>query len=66
MPHHHHRVTIVQVLLAVEVTEGEDGRQVDERPYNGRVNGLKEFDAFVQLEGVSGRVEGASSSLRLK
>ena len=39
------------------------GRQVDERPvlfkiYNGRVNGMKEFGAFVQLEGVAGRVEG--------
>ncbi|KAI0640101.1 P-loop containing nucleoside triphosphate hydrolase protein [Trametes polyzona] len=39
------------------------GRQVDDRPvlfkiYNGRVNGLKEFGAFVQLEGVAGRVEG--------
>ena len=42
------------------------GRQVDERPvlfkiYDGRVNGLKEFGAFVQLEGVAGRVEGAFS-----
>ena len=49
----------------------DGGRQVDERPvlykiYNGRVNGLKEFGAFVQLEGVAGRVEGASLSLRLK
>ncbi|TFK86939.1 P-loop containing nucleoside triphosphate hydrolase protein [Polyporus arcularius HHB13444] len=39
------------------------GRQLDERPvlfkiYNGRVNGLKEFGAFIQLEGVAGRVEG--------
>ena len=39
------------------------GRQLDERPvlfkiYDGRVNGLKEFGAFVQLEGVAGRVEG--------
>ena len=39
------------------------GRQLDERPvlykiYTGRVNGLKEFGAFVQLEGVAGRVEG--------
>ena len=39
------------------------GWQLDERPvlykiYNGRVNGLKEFGAFVQLEGVAGRVEG--------
>ncbi|KAL1951732.1 hypothetical protein VTO73DRAFT_881 [Trametes versicolor] len=42
---------------------GDRGRQVDERPvlfkiYNGRVNGLKEFGAFVQLEGIAGRVEG--------
>ena len=49
----------------------DGGRQVDERPvlykiYNGRVNGLKEFGAFVQLEGVAGRVEGASLSLMLK
>ncbi|KAJ7597435.1 P-loop containing nucleoside triphosphate hydrolase protein [Mycena floridula] len=39
------------------------GGGVDERPiifkiYNGRVSGLKEFGAFVTLEGVSGRVEG--------
>jgi ATP-dependent RNA helicase DHX8/PRP22 len=38
--------------------------QLDERPvlykiYDGRVQGLKEFGAFVQLEGVAGRVEGA-------
>ncbi|KAH8094721.1 P-loop containing nucleoside triphosphate hydrolase protein [Cristinia sonorae] len=37
--------------------------QLDERPvlykiYNGKVNGLKDFGAFVQLEGVVGRVEG--------
>ena len=40
------------------------GRQLDDRPvlfkiYDGRVNGLKEFGSFVQLEGVAGRVEGA-------
>ncbi|CCL98141.1 uncharacterized protein FIBRA_00135 [Fibroporia radiculosa] len=41
-----------------------DRRQpLDERPvlfkiYNGRVAGLKEFGAFVQLEGIVGRVEG--------
>ncbi|KAF8665367.1 hypothetical protein AX16_000386 [Volvariella volvacea WC 439] len=40
------------------------GRPVlDERPvlykiYNGRVSGLKDFGAFVTLEGVAGRVEG--------
>lgn len=39
------------------------GRQMDERPvifkiYNGKVTGLKEFGAFVTLEGVMGRVEG--------
>lgn len=38
-------------------------RQVDERPilfkiYNGKISGLKEFGAFVTLEGVAGRVEG--------
>jgi ATP-dependent RNA helicase DHX8/PRP22 len=37
--------------------------QVDERPvlfkiYDGKVSGLKEFGAFVTLEGVAGRVEG--------
>ncbi|PIL31326.1 hypothetical protein GSI_06024 [Ganoderma sinense ZZ0214-1] len=42
---------------------GRGGRQMDDRPvlfkiYDGRVNGLKEFGAFVQLEGVAGRVEG--------
>ncbi|KAF5366929.1 hypothetical protein D9757_010847 [Collybiopsis confluens] len=36
---------------------------LDDRPilfkvYNGRVSGLKEFGAFVTLEGVAGRVEG--------
>lgn len=47
---------------------GRNGRgrgQLDERPvlfkiYDGRVQGLKEFGAFIQLEGVSGRAEGAS------
>ncbi|KZT08748.1 P-loop containing nucleoside triphosphate hydrolase protein [Laetiporus sulphureus 93-53] len=39
------------------------GRSLDERPalykiYDGRVSGLKDFGAFVQLEGVVGRVEG--------
>ncbi len=46
---------------------GRDDRRrptVDERPvlykiYSGRVSGLKDFGAFVQLEGVAGRVEGA-------
>ncbi|KAJ3514024.1 hypothetical protein NLJ89_g2612 [Agrocybe chaxingu] len=38
-------------------------RQLDERPvlfkiYNGKVTGIKEFGAFVTLEGVVGRVEG--------
>ncbi|KAJ3731962.1 P-loop containing nucleoside triphosphate hydrolase protein [Lentinula guzmanii] len=43
---------------------GRNGRLVqDERPvlfkiYNGRVSGLKDFGAFVTLEGVAGRVEG--------
>ncbi|TFY78795.1 hypothetical protein EWM64_g5219 [Hericium alpestre] len=37
--------------------------QVDERPvlfkiYDGRVSGMKEFGAFVQLEGIAGRCEG--------
>ena len=45
---------------------GSHGRgrgKLDERPvlykiYDGRVQGLKEFGAFIQLEGVAGRVEG--------
>lgn len=37
--------------------------ELDDRPvlykiYPGRVSGLKEFGAFVQLEGIAGRVEG--------
>jgi ATP-dependent RNA helicase DHX8/PRP22 len=50
------------------VDRGSYGRgrgQLDERPvlfkiYGGRVQGLKEFGAFIQLEGVAGRVEGMS------
>jgi len=39
------------------------GRALDDRPvlfkvYSGRVSGLKDFGAFVTLEGVAGRVEG--------
>lgn len=45
---------------------GRPGRgraALDERPilykiYDGRVSGLKDFGAFVQLEGIAGRVEG--------
>ncbi|KAH9948230.1 P-loop containing nucleoside triphosphate hydrolase protein [Amylocystis lapponica] len=43
---------------------GNRGRAaLDDRPvlykiYNGRVAGMKEFGAFVQLEGIAGRVEG--------
>ncbi|CAA7264810.1 unnamed protein product [Cyclocybe aegerita] len=42
---------------------GGGRRQLDERPvlfkiYNGKVTGIKEFGAFVTLEGVVGRVEG--------
>ncbi|KAK7058518.1 DEAH-box ATP-dependent RNA helicase prp22 [Paramarasmius palmivorus] len=43
---------------------GRGGRpHVDDRPvlykiYNGRISGMREFGAFVQLEGVAGRVEG--------
>jgi ATP-dependent RNA helicase DHX8/PRP22 len=45
---------------------GRNGRgrpTVDEKPilfkiYNGKISGMKEFGAFVQLEGVAGRVEG--------
>lgn len=48
---------------------GRGGRaQVDQQPvvfkiYDGRVTGLKEFGAFVQLEGVAGRAEGIFSSI---
>ncbi len=47
---------------------GYGGRgALDDRPvlfkiYNGRVTGLKEFGAFVTLEGVAGRVEGVYAS----
>ncbi|KAI9570350.1 P-loop containing nucleoside triphosphate hydrolase protein [Boletus coccyginus] len=42
---------------------GRDRVLLDERPvlfkiYSGRISGLRDFGAFVQLEGVSGRVEG--------
>ncbi|KAG9000108.1 DEAH-box ATP-dependent RNA helicase prp22 [Tulasnella sp. JGI-2019a] len=42
---------------------GYNRRPVDERPilykiYDGKVSNLKDFGAFVQLEGVAGRVEG--------
>ncbi|SRR6266404_826333 len=42
---------------------GRGRAHLDERPvlykiYNGRVQGLKEFGAFIQLEGIAGRVEG--------
>ena len=42
---------------------GRGRTQLDERPvlykiYSGRVQGLKEFGAFVQLDGIAGRVEG--------
>ncbi|KIJ21993.1 hypothetical protein PAXINDRAFT_6118 [Paxillus involutus ATCC 200175] len=42
---------------------GRDRAPLDERPilfkiYNGRVSGMKDFGAFVQLEGIAGRVEG--------
>lgn len=46
---------------------GGRGRPVlDERPvlfkiYNGRVAGMKEFGAFVQLEGIAGRAEGGKT-----
>ncbi|KAF5352727.1 hypothetical protein D9756_005877 [Leucocoprinus leucothites] len=45
-------------------TDGRhDSRNLDERPvlykiYNGKVAGLRDFGAFVTLEGVTGRVEG--------
>ncbi len=42
---------------------GRGKASIDEKPilykiYNGRVSGMKEFGAFVQVEGVNGRVEG--------
>ena len=42
---------------------GRGRAPVDDRPvlykiYSGRVSGMKDFGAFVQLEGVAGRVEG--------
>ncbi|KIM64359.1 hypothetical protein SCLCIDRAFT_115718 [Scleroderma citrinum Foug A] len=42
---------------------GRSRAPLDERPvlykiYDGRVSGMKDFGAFVQLEGVAGRVEG--------
>ena len=45
---------------------GRDRMPFDERPvlfkiYSGRISGLKDFGAFVQVEGVSGRVEGKHS-----
>lgn len=45
---------------------GRDRVSYDERPvlfkiYNGRISGLKDFGAFVQLEGIAGRVEGKYS-----
>jgi ATP-dependent RNA helicase DHX8/PRP22 len=44
------------------------GRPTDNKPvlfkiYSGKVTGLKDFGAFVTLEGVSGRVEGTSTIL---
>ncbi|KAG2088236.1 P-loop containing nucleoside triphosphate hydrolase protein [Suillus cothurnatus] len=43
--------------------DGWKGRNVDERPvlfkiYSGRISSLKDFGAFVQLEGIAGRMEG--------
>lgn len=45
--------------------------QLDERPvlfkiYSGRISSLKDFGAFVQLEGVAGRVEGEQYILVLR
>lgn len=46
---------------------GRGRSAVDDRPvlykiYSGRVSGLKDFGAFVQLEGIAGRVEGTLAS----
>jgi ATP-dependent RNA helicase DHX8/PRP22 len=48
---------------------GRDRAPLDERPilfkiYNGRISSLKDFGAFVQVEGVAGRVEGKESSCK--
>ncbi|KAE9409121.1 P-loop containing nucleoside triphosphate hydrolase protein [Gymnopus androsaceus JB14] len=54
-------------ILPAEETHDRRGRNgrptMDEKPvlfkiYTGRVSGLKDFGAFVTLEGVAGRVEG--------
>lgn len=50
-----------------DIGRGRNYTRPDDRPvlykiYNGRVQGLKEFGAFVQLEGVAGRAEGKSTS----
>lgn len=50
---------------------GQRSRQPDEKPiiykiYNGKVSGLKEFGAFVTLEGVAGRAEGAFLAPQMK
>jgi ATP-dependent RNA helicase DHX8/PRP22 len=47
--------------------QGRNDRRPDDRPvlfkiYSGKVTGLKDFGAFVTLEGVAGRVEGVSVS----
>ena len=47
---------------------GRGRTQLDDRPvlykiYNGRVSGLKDFGAFITLEGIAGRVEGKLVSL---
>jgi ATP-dependent RNA helicase DHX8/PRP22 len=49
---------------------GGGRRQLDERPvlfkiYDGKVAGIKDFGAFVSLEGIAGRAEGMSSCCSL-
>ena len=49
---------------------GGGGRPVDDRPvlfkiYSGKITGLKDFGAFVTLEGVAGRVEGMFTILMI-
>lgn len=46
---------------------GRDRPPLDERPvlykiYNGRISNVRDFGAFVQLEGIAGRVEGVCAS----
>jgi ATP-dependent RNA helicase DHX8/PRP22 len=43
-----------------------DDKPVLFKVYNGKISGLKDFGAFVNLDGVAGRVEGWSSQFMLR